>query len=420
MEIKIVKIEDLRPSEYNPRKWNEKQFHDLEESIKRFGMVDPIIANAAPNRKNVVIGGHFRLHVARILGWKEVPVVYVNIPDEEKERELNLRLNKNLGEWDYDLLANFGEEELLGVGFESEELDRIFEFDEYGEDDFDAEKERELIQEPSSKLGDLYQLGEHRLLCGDATKREDIQKLMEGIKADMIFTDPPYNINYSGKGKKTNTTIYGDNQTSEKFRNFLTAAFRNISESMKDDAALYTCYSSRTHREFEDSLNAAGFEVKNQIIWVKLLATIGWGDYRWKHEPILYCHKKESSVRFYGDRKQYTEWHEEKSDRELLQMIKRAIKKEEKDGSTTIWKLGRDTNYDHPTQKPLQLCRIAIKNSSKRGDVVLDPFGRSGSTLIACEQKRRICYMAEIDPKYVDVIISRWEKFTGKKAVKIN
>lgn len=183
MDIVQVNINELRPAEYNPRHWNEKAINDLTQSIKEFGLVDPIIVNSAPNRKNIIIGGHFRLKIAKDLGYKEVPVFYINIPDEKKEKELNLRLNKNLGEWDYDLLASFDEEVLKISGFESEELDKIFQLESNPEDD----EVPELRKETDIKLGDIFKLGNHRLMCGDATKKEDVERLMDGKTAKLIL-----------------------------------------------------------------------------------------------------------------------------------------------------------------------------------------------------------------------------------------
>lgn len=205
----------------------------------------------------------------------------------------------------------------------------------------------------------------------------------------------------------------------QEFRVMLKEWFGNYEKFLKTNGALYTCYASRTHREFEDALNASGFEVRNQIIWVKKVASMGWGDYRWKHEPILYCHKKEASLNFYGDRKQYTEWTEEMSDEELLKMVKANITKEE-EGDSTVWRLHREMKYDHPTQKPIKLVSIAIRNSSKREDIVLDLFGGSGSTLIAADKLNRTARIMELDPKYCDVIRKRWEKETGEKVKIIN
>ncbi len=202
------------------------------------------------------------------------------------------------------------------------------------------------------------------------------------------------------------------------FRKMLMLWFASYKHAVKPTAALYCCYASRTHREFEDALNANGFEVRNQIIWVKKVASLGWGDYRWKHEPIFYCHQNNGKMAFYGDHKQYTEWTEELSDEALLAMVKKMVEKEE-EGDSTVWRLHREMKYDHPTQKPIKLVSIAIRNSSKRGDIVLDLFGGSGSTLIACEGLNRTCYTMELDPRYVDVIIKRYELLTKEKAIKL-
>jgi DNA modification methylase len=206
-----------------------------------------------------------------------------------------------------------------------------------------------------------------------------------------------------------------DNMAETDFRKFLTGAFATMKECTTPNAPAYVCYASRTHREFEDALNANDYEVRNQIIWVKAVASMGWGDYRWKHEPILYCHKRGESVQFYGDRCQYTEWSEKLSDEELLARTKQLLEKE-KNGATTVWRLGRDRDYEHPTQKPTKLIKIAIRNSTKHGEIVLDLFGGSGSTLIACEETGRKARLVELDPIYCDVIVKRWEEFTGKKA----
>lgn len=413
LKIEQVPVEQLKPAEYNPRKWSEAARKGLSESLDQFGFVQPIVVNSNPERKGIIIGGNFKLDIATKKGMKTVPVVWVNL-DIKKEKELNLRLNKNQGEFDFDLLAEFDQAMLAAVGFDSKELDKIFDTDE---DDFDGDKEAEAIITPVSKLGEIYQLGRHRLMCGDSSNLEEAAKLMGGVQADMVFTDPPYNVNYAGRGKSTSNTIKNDNMDEQAFRNMLKSWFWVYASIIKKDAALYTCYASRTHREFEDALNANGFEVRNQIIWVKKVASMGWGDYRWKHEPILYCHLKGAPLNFYGDRKQYTEWSEEPTDEELLKTVKAMVKKEEA-GDSTVWRLHREQKYDHPTQKPIKLVSIAIRNSSKRDDVVVDLFGGSGSTLIAADQINRTCYTMELDPRYVDVIIKRWEKLTGEKAIK--
>jgi len=417
LTVEQVPIEELKPADYNPRKWTDSARKGLTESLDQFGFIQPIVANSSPARKGIIIGGNFKLDIAKKKGMKTVPVVWVNIPDIAKEKELNLRLNKNQGEFDNELLSEFDEELLRKVGWESKELDKIF--NEDGEDDFDGDKEAGAIVTPVSKQGELYELGRHRLMCGDSSNPDDVKKLTGGGMADMVFTDPPYNVNYSGRGKNTSNKIKNDNMDEENFRVMLLAWFKNYHTYLKENGALYTCYASRTHREFEDALNDAGFDVRNQIIWVKKVASMGWGDYRWKHEPILYCHKKDAKLNFYGDRKQYTEWSEEMSDEELLKMVKKNITKEE-EGDSTVWRLHREQKYDHPTQKPIKLVTIAIRNSSKRDDVILDLFGGSGSTLIAADQITRTAWLMELDPRYVDVIIKRWEKATGEKAKKLN
>ena len=415
--IKIVNVEigKLNPAEYNPRKWTAQAIEDLKKSISEFGFVDPVIANSAPKRKNIVIGGHFRLFIAKELGYKSVPVVYVNITDERKEKALNLRLNKNNGDWDLLLLSKFDEDLLTEIGFDSAELDRIFKAGE----DKDPDEAPTLRPATKIKAGDMFKLGEHRLMCGDATRAEDLERLMGDESADMVFTDPPYNVNYSGRGKNTRNKIENDNQTEAAFREFLLKTFHSYRQNSKPNAPLYTCYASRTHREFEDALNENNYEVKNQIIWVKTVASMGWGDYRWKHEPILYCKQRNAkAVGFYGDRMQYTEWRDEISDTELLKRVKAMIVKDEAGGST-VWHLSRETEYKHPTQKPVALIRIALYNSSKRGELVLDLFGGSGSTLIACETTNRRCATMELDPFYCQCILDRYEQFVGKKGLKI-
>lgn len=250
-DIKIVKlnVRDLKPAEYNPRKWSEESVKNLKKSIEEFGLVDPIIVNAAPKRKNIVIGGHFRLKIAKDLGFKEVPVVYVNVPDIKKEQELNLRLNKNLGDWDWDLLANIDDEILTEVGFSSEELDNFFGLQE---DDFDSEKEYNSIDTPRTQLGDLFQLGDHRLLCGDSEKTESFKKLLGEEKSQLVFTDPPYNVGYDyrgvyTKGKKANVSEvrFNDNKKPEDFKTFIYQVFKNCGEFCKENSPFYCWHASK-------------------------------------------------------------------------------------------------------------------------------------------------------------------------------
>lgn len=416
MKIEQVNIEQLIFADYNPRASTEKEEQELKKSIERFGFVEPVIVNSAPERKNIIIGGHFRVRMAKKMGINEVPVHYIKISDIKKEKELNLRLNKNLGHWDMDLLANFDEEMLLDVGFDSSEIDALFL--NLDPDDKDDEVP-ELPETAVSKLGEIYQLGEHRLMCGDSTSKEDVVKLMNGQKADMVFTDPPYNVNYKGSGEKTKNHIKNDNMSDDAFADFLTKAFQNYRESMKAGSGIYVFHSSSTQRQFEGALEKTGFEVKNQLIWNKPSSALGWGDYRWKHEPFFYAGLKGEKIQFYGDRSHSTVWDFQKSEKELLAWAQR-MKRYEQQGKTTVWSMSRSNvqEYVHPTQKPVELVSYAIVNSSKSGDIVLDLFMGSGSALIACEKTHRVSYGMELDPKYVDVIVKRWEDFTGKKAKK--
>jgi len=385
LQITEVNINDLKPAEYNPRQASEKEYADLKKSIENFGLVDPIIANSFPDRYNTIIGGHFRLKVAKDMGFKQMPVTYINIPEIERERELNIRLNKNLGSFDFDLLANFDEDLLKDIGFESKELDKIFQL----EPDKDADEVPE-VRETDVKLGDIYVLGTHRLMCGDATKREDVERLMNGQKADMVFTDPPYGVSYQSNRKNIKFgKIQNDDLNIAEFASFLSNVFLHYKQFTKEGSAIYVCHADAKpmiRATFEMNFNNY-FKQSATIIWVKNVASMGYQHYRSQHEPILYGWNEDRS-QFYGDRRQ-----------------------------TTIWEVKRESNYKHPTQKPIELIERAINNSAKREDIVLDFFGGSGSTLIACERLNRKCYMLEIDPIYIQVIIDRWEKYTGGKAI---
>lgn len=381
-QITNVQIDKLKNAEYNPRSASKKEVSDLKESIKRFGIVDPIIVNQAKNRNNVIIGGHFRVHVAKDLGIKEIPVVYLDIPDIKKEQELNLRLNKNLGSWDYDLLANIDEDLLKDVGFDTDMLKDVFPV-EAEEDDFDAGAEAEKIKNPKSKLGEVYILGKHRLMCGDATKKEDVDKLMDGQKADMVFTDPPYGVDYDG-GTKIHKKLKGDDST-DLYEPCCKMAFDNSSK----ESSLYLWHAGVKGIAAAAAAAAinAGYEIRCEIVWNKNHAQFGAlsAQYKQKHEPCYYCFKKGKTVNWCGAKNE-----------------------------VTVWDIDRSSvNELHPTQKPIKLAHKAINNH--KADIILDLFGGSGSTLIACEQLNRKCYMMEIDPVYCDVIRNRYEKFNEKK-----
>jgi len=383
------KINDLIPYEGNPRQMNQKQKEDLEESLKRFNLMSiPVV-----NTDNIIVSGHQRLKILQLLdrGEKTIDVRIPNRKLTSKElREANLRENKNLGSWDYDLLANIDKEVLLDVGFTEEELDDKFNLAEGkgDEDNFDVDKALEEIKKPICKREDIWQLGEHRLMCGDATVEEDVKKLMDGKKIDLLLTDPPYGVDYRATNNKRykKRGIKGDKpidyQNILKFIPLIKLYLKN---------SFYICGADKTIEKLIMGLKEAKAHISCLIIYAKDHPVLGMGDYNSQHEFLVYGWFCDKHI-FYGDHTQKTLWE-----------IKRPVKSEL-----------------HPTQKPIDLCVKAINNSSKINNIVADYFGGSGSTLIACEQINRICYMMEIDPIYCDVIIRRWENYTDKKAVNVN
>lgn len=389
------KISDLKPAEYNPRQANEKEWLDLETSLERFNLADPIVIN----KNNNVIGGHFRLKVLQKRGIEDVDA---RVPDREltldEERELNLRLNKNLGQWDIGALANFDEEMLKDVGFDSKELDRIFQLDVKPEDDDMPES-----APPVAKTGDVYLLGRHRVMCGDSTKREDVERLMDGKKADMLWTDPPYGVSYGDKNKFLNAigppnrieeNIENDTLAPEASQSLWLGVWKSAIEVMREGAVYYICSADADlmmMMMMMMSINDSGLKLKQSLVWVKNNIVLGRRDYKCAHENILYGWKG-SGHKFYG-----------------------------RSGESSVFEFDKPHSSKlHPTMKPVKLIEHAILNSSQWDEVVLDLFLGSGSTLIACEKISRICYGMEIDAKYCDVIIKRWEDYTGKKAEKIN
>jgi len=366
------------------------------------------------DKDKTIIVGHGRYEASKLLGLKDVPVEIVNLT-KEQANTYRLADNKlNESDWDMDLvievLKGLSESMIDLTGFDK---DLIIEPDEKDDEVPDVPKEAK------AKLGETYQLGKHRIMCGDSTKMEDVEKLMDGKKADMVFTDPPYNVNYSGKGKETSNTIENDSMSEEAFNEFLLKTFESYKSAVKISAPFYVCHSSSSQIIFEQAMKKTDLIVKNQIIWNKTVASMGWGDYRWKHEPIFYATYGKKDVQFYGDRSEYTVWNESWDIKKIEKRLKAIAQKQEKGGST-VWTLSRDTNYKHPTQKPIELLSMALFNSSKAEDIILDLFLGSGSTLIASEKTNRICYGMEIDPKYIDVIIQRYEDYTGNKAKKLS
>lgn len=414
-KIEYVSVGELRPAEYNPRKWDEIAAKQLSESIKKFGLIDPIIANNASNRKNIVIGGHFRLQIAKSLGITQVPVVYVNIPNIQKEKELNLRLNRNTGEWDFELLKSFEVELLLDVGFDDSDLSHIWD-ENLGieNDDFDVKKEIEKIKEPKTKLGDIYQLGSHRLICGDATNPEVIKHLIKDEKVSMLYCDPPYNISldYSNgigtKGKYGGQT--DDKKSKEEYKAFLKKTLENGLGVTSTDAHIFYWCDENYIGLIQEIYQELGIINKRVCLWIKnnQNATPQTA-FNKVYEPCVYGIRGNPYLS------------------ESVKNLNEVLNKEVGTGNRltddildlfNIWLAKRlpAQEYEHPTEKPPTLHEKALRRCTKAGDIVLDVFGGSGSTLIACEQLKRQAYISEIEPIFCDLIIKRFEKLTGKEA----
>jgi DNA modification methylase len=382
MKIEKLKTKNLIPADYNPRKdlkAGDPEYDKLKQSIEEFGYVEPIIWNKTTGR---VVGGHQRLKVLLDMGVTEVDCVVIEI-NEDKEKALNVALNKISGDWDKDKLMLLITD-LQGVdfdvsltGFDAAELDELFkdslkEGIEDDEFDVDAELEKPLM----TKRGDLWKLGSHRLVCGDSTKEESFSLLMDGKLANLAVTDPPYNVNYEGAAGK----IKNDNMENSAFYEFLLEAFKNTEAVMTQDSSIYVFHADTEGLNFRKAFSDAGFYLSGTCIWKKQSLVLGRSPYQWQHEPVLFGWKKKGKHKWYADRKQTTIWEFEKPRR----------------------------NSDHPTMKPVALVAHPIINSSLSNCIVLDPFGGSGSTLIACEQTDRICYTIELEEKFCDVIVERY------------
>ena len=414
-----VSINDLISPDYNPRKWNQEQIKSLKESIKRFGLVDPIIANSAPERKNIVIGGNFRLNIAKQLGFKEVPVVYLNIPDIEKEKELNLRLNRNTGEWDFELLKNFDIEMLMDVGFDNDDLSKIWDENlETEDDDFDTQKELEKIKEPKTKIGDIVKLGNHLLVCGDSTDPKVIEKLSKEKVVDMIYSDPPYNINLDYNkgigGKKNYGGQTNDNKTEAEYLEFLKKSLQNGLNISKPDCHVFYWNDENHIGLIQNLFKEIGIENKRTCLWIKN---------GFSPTPNIAFNKSYEACIYGTLGKPYIS--------DSLKNLNEIMNKEIGSGNRTIddildllniWLVKRlpSGDYEHPTEKSPTLHEKALRRCTKIGDTVLDLFGGSGSTLIACEQLKRKCLTIEIEPIFCDLIISRYQKLTGKEVEYVN
>ncbi len=436
LKIYEVPIKELKPTDYNPRKWSESAINQLTESIKKFGLVDPMLCNSAPERKNVVIGGHFRLKIAKDLGYKEVPVVYVNIPNVKKEKELNLRLNKNVGDWNWDILANFDENFLSDVGFSSEELDEIFDIDTEPEIfDLEAELRKLDIHKIKIKKGDVWQLGNNLLMCGDSTVKKDILKLMNGEKADFCLTDPPYLLNYlKGKkryGKATEGFGYKRDrrylETKSLPDNFTELWMANIAKVQKPDFSIIVFENPKNLRTIWNALEEY-WKYRNTIIWhlpnrvqgfsskyrffnksdIALVGTSGKIELNTEAESDELLQNEYESALFATSGRPH--WENYKKGKKICptDFIEFHAADEKSSGQGIIF-----------GTKPLEILIPYIKVLTRRDDLIVEPFGGSGSTLVAAEKMKRRCYLIEKSPVYCEVIKKRWEKLTGRKATKV-
>lgn len=392
MEIKELSLKELKPAAYNPRKKlkkGDKEYEKIKQSLLKFGYVDPIIVN----EDLTVIGGHQRLTVLKDLDYETAKCVIVDLPKED-EKALNIALNKITGQWDEALLADLlldlqeSDFNLDLTGFEPPEIDDILSNvhdKELSEDEFDVEEE---LKKPTlSRHGDIWQLGKHRVICGDSTKAETYKQLLDDRKANLVVTDPPYNVDV----EETAGKILNDNMSDGDFYQFLLSMFTQVENHMEDDASIYVFHADTEGLNFRKAFKDAGFYLSGCCIWKKNSLVLGRSPYQWQHEPCLYGWKKKGKHQWFSDRKQ-----------------------------TTIWEYDRPkSSKDHPTMKPIQLMAYPIQNSSMRGTIVLDPFLGSGSTLIAADQTGRVCYGIELDEKFVDVIVKRYIEVTGDTEVTV-
>ena len=387
MKISQHKVDELIPYARNSRTHSDAQVAQIAASIKEFGFTNPVLIDETGS----IIAGHGRVLASRKLNLVSVPCIQLSHLTEAQKKAYIIADNKlalNAG-WDDEMLAveltdlkNIGFDLDL-TGFNTDEIDALLApVGTEGLTDEDAVPE--VPEAPVTVLGDVWLLGNHRLMCGDSTSIDAVEKLMDGQKADMVFTDPPYGVSYTGGAKKWDG-IKNDSLQNENLVDFLNAVFNCGVLSTKDSAPWYIWHASNTSADFYQALQQIGKKPSAQIIWVKNIMAGGFGDYRGKHEPCIYCSGGKNA--WHGGRDQHT-----------------------------IWNIDRERNYQHPTQKPVALAEKALGNSSKSGDTIVDFFGGSGSTLIACEKINRHARLMELDPKYCDVIVQRWQEFTGKTA----
>lgn len=443
MDIQKRRITELKPAEYNPRKAltpEDAEWQKIKNSIDKFGYVDPIIVN----KDGTIIGGHQRYNVLTALGYDEIDVVVLDLSKDD-EKALNIAMNKISGEWDElklkDLLLelDLGDYDISLTGFDNNDLEglvELFEVEpEVTEDNYDAAQayDDSVKNGPVIKQGEVWQLGRHRLMCGNSTDMSDVKKLLGGEMLDLVITDPPYNVNYEEKAEALNEyrpnnngamKIENDLMGNDEFYSFLFKVYSNMYEYMRAGAAIYVFHADSEGLNFRKAFVDAGFKLSECLIWEKNNFVLGRCDYHWRHEPILYGWKEGAAHYFINDRTQDTILLEDDVDfeamkkQDLIQYIK-DMQNKYHDQTSVIYEKKPMSSSLHPTMKPLELVGKLMKNSSKKDWIVGDFFGGSGSTLMAAEQLGRTAYVMELDEHYASVIVDRWEEYTGKKAIRL-
>lgn len=435
-------LADMIPATYNPRKAlkpDDPEYQEIMRSVEAFDYSDPIVLNY----DGTIIKGHQRRVVMMDMGYTHAWVIVLEIKDKQKEKALNIALNKITGKWDNEILKNLLLElDLNGydftvTGFHRDELEDLIQLtdipQEATDDGFDPDEAAASIETPITNRGDVWQLGRHRLMCGDATEPADVASLMGREKLDLVITDPPYNVNYgektdflrrAGHGKGRDG-IANDKMSTGGFYSFLLAAFQNMGDAMRTGAAVYVFHAESTGLAFRQAYEEAGLKLSQCLVWEKNAFVMGRSDYQWRHEPILYGWKEGSAHYFVNDRTQDTVILEDMPEfksmkrQELLAFIEKMFR-DFKDQQTVLFENKPNRNPLHPTMKPVPLIGRLMNNSSRPGWNVGDFFGGSGSTLMAAEQLGRAAFLMEKDERNCDVIVQRWEAYTGKKAVRID
>lgn len=417
MEIEMLKVADLIEYKNNAKLHPQEQIDQIIESINQFGFNDPI----AVDENNIIIEGHGRLYALQEMGVDKVPCIRLSHLTEEQKKAYILVHNKATMNTDFDInLLSIELENIMNIDMSDFGFDFEIEDEEVVEDDYELEEEA-LENEPKSKLGDIYQLGNHFLMCGDSTDFIQVKKLVGEAEIDLLVTDPPYNVAYEGKTEDA-LTIENDSMDDKKFRAFLVDAFSCADGVLKPGGAFYIWHADSEGYNFRGACRDVGWDVRQCLIWNKNQMVLGRQDYQWKHEPCLYGWKSGAGHYFVNNRSLVTVIEDKDNLKDLTkgELINIILEIRNDTPSTIINEVKPQRNGIHPTMKPVKLMERLIRNSSQKGENVLDLFNGGGATLIACEQNGRNYFGMELDPRYVDATIDRWEKFTGKQAIKVN